>query len=128
MDEHSLKIFSEATYVCLKEGRALWNVAFEGIQDTGAIASSRTAKIYRLDILAQNIQVTLAYHLCFTGDGAAIDHDFNMKVVGLEGFGKDLRLNYWDPIRKRLSSYLRKQEVQRDESKGDYVVYAFSSK
>ncbi|GJU26234.1 hypothetical protein Tco_1164855 [Tanacetum coccineum] len=80
------------------------NVAFEGIQDTGAIASSRTAEIYRLDILAQNIQVTLAYHLCFTGDGAAIDHDFNMKVVGLE------------------------QEVQRDESKGDYVVYAFSSK
>ncbi|GKA55716.1 hypothetical protein Tco_0754788 [Tanacetum coccineum] len=27
-----------------------------------------------------------------------------------------------------LSSYLRKQEVQRDESKGDYVVYALSSK
>nr|GEV86666.1 putative AC transposase [Tanacetum cinerariifolium] len=32
------------------------------------------------------------------------------------------------PSGSRLSSYLRKQEVQRDESKGDYVVYAFSSK
>nr|GEV33762.1 hypothetical protein [Tanacetum cinerariifolium] len=51
-----------------------------------------------------------------------------MEVVGLEGFGKDMRLNYWDPIRKRLSSYLRKQEVQRDALKGDYVVYVFSSK
>ncbi|GKB06162.1 putative ribonuclease H-like domain-containing protein, partial [Tanacetum coccineum] len=42
-------------------------VASEGIRDTRAIASSRAAEIYGPDILTQNVQVTPAYHLCFTG-------------------------------------------------------------
>ncbi|GJU29136.1 reverse transcriptase domain-containing protein [Tanacetum coccineum] len=41
-------------------------VASKGIRDTRVIASSRAAEIYGPDILAQNVQVTPAYHLCFT--------------------------------------------------------------
>lgn len=38
-------------------------VALKGEKDTGAIASARSAEIYGLDVLAEEIQVRLQLHV-----------------------------------------------------------------